>query len=161
MGWFLRVMWALATAGMDWADAAVGQVVTGGPVRQEATEPPASRASPGVLAGRSAHMVGDDRARLEDIGPSGAVSPELGLRLGRVTVMDVNRALGMVILDAGGRQGIRPGMALVAVRDGRPVARVRVVDVRREIAGAVVQQTETGRYPEARDGLLMVAGSRD
>lgn len=102
-----------------------------------------------------------ERLRFDEAGPPGGIGPELATAPGAVSVLDVNRALGMLILNAGVRQGIRPGMGLIAVRDGRPVARVRVVDARREIAGAVIEQTESGRYPEVRDGLLMVAGSRD
>lgn len=61
-----------------------------------------------------------------------------GVRAGEVKVLDVNPALRMVVLDAGRAAGVEPGVVFAVVREGRTVARLRVVDVRERIAGAVL-----------------------
>ena len=62
----------------------------------------------------------------------------------------MNQALGVVVLDAGLGLGIRPGMLFGVLRDDRVVGRLRAVDVRERIAGAVLEETE-GEWPEAGD----------
>lgn len=96
------------------------------------------------------------RARVEgkaltaDRRVAGAVPP------GGVRICDVNRALGMVVADAGARQGMQAGLVLMVMRGDRPLARVRVVDVRRRVAGAVVEKRESGDgYPEPGDRLVV------
>lgn len=61
-----------------------------------------------------------------------------GVRAGETKVLDVNAALRMVVLDAGRSAGVEPGVVFAVVREGRAVARLRVVDVRERIAGAVL-----------------------
>ena len=78
------------------------------------------------------------------------------------TVVDVNPELGMVVLDAGSRDGMRYGLALSVLRDRRRVAGIRVVDVRERIAGAVVEETARGEAPQTGDRAVLTrpAGSR-
>ena len=48
------------------------------------------------------------------------------------------------------------GLVLMVMRGDRPLARVRVVDVRRRVAGAVVEKRESGDgYPEPGDRLVV------
>lgn len=76
-------------------------------------------------------------------------------------VLDANAGLGLVVLDRGARHGLRYGLPVTVVRDGRMVARTRVVDVRERIAGAVVEETAADDWPRAGDraALARTAGS--
>lgn len=75
-------------------------------------------------------------------------------------VLDVNEGLGMAVIDAGRQHGLRPGMQLAATRGGRLVARLRLVDVRAGIAGAVVHRA--GRdFPEKGDRVVLVAAAKE
>ena len=71
-------------------------------------------------------------------------------------VADVNADLGLVILDQGARQGVRYGLPLTVLRDRRRVARIRVVDVRERIAGAAVEETARGDYPQTGDRAVLI-----
>ncbi|MGD9612898.1 MAG: hypothetical protein AB7V22_08335 [Kiritimatiellia bacterium] len=71
-------------------------------------------------------------------------------------IADVNADLGLVILDRGARQGVRYGLALTVLRDRRRVARIRVVDVRESIAGAAVEETARGEYPQTGDRAALM-----
>ena len=72
-----------------------------------------------------------------------------------VRVADVNADLRMVVLGSGRRQGLTPGMVFAVLRDGRRVSRVRVVDVRPAVAGAVIEETVPGFFPLAGDRVLL------
>jgi hypothetical protein len=72
-----------------------------------------------------------------------------------VRIIDVNAELRMVALDAGRRQGLTPGMTFSVLRGDRVLGRVRVVDVRREIAGAVIETMKFGSAPQKDDRVLM------
>ncbi len=71
-------------------------------------------------------------------------------------LVDVNTELGLVILDQGARQGVRYGLPLTVLRDRRRVARIRVVDVRERIAGAAVEETARGDYPQTGDRAVLI-----
>ena len=71
-------------------------------------------------------------------------------------IADVNADLGLVILDQGARQGVRYGLPLTVMRDRRRVARIRVVDVRERIAGAAVEETARGEYPQTGDRAVLI-----
>jgi len=72
-----------------------------------------------------------------------------------VNVVHVNRDLRMVVLGAGRRHGMTPGLVFAVIHGERAVARVRVVDVRRTIAGAVIEKLTFGAYPVVGDRVLM------
>ena len=92
-------------------------------------------------------------------GGAGAGLPDAVVRKKEYRVLDVNRELGMVILGAGRRDGLKPGLALAVSGRNRTVALVRIVDVRTAVAGAVIEETDGG-YPEVRDRAVLVTGSR-
>lgn len=71
-----------------------------------------------------------------------------------VRVLDANRELGMIVLNAGTAEGLRPGMQFYVLREDRKVARVRTTVVRERIAGAVLEEVEAGGYPEAGDRVV-------
>jgi hypothetical protein len=76
-------------------------------------------------------------------------------------IVDVNKGLGMAVLNAGRRQGIRPGMTLAVMQGDRSVATLRVVDARGAVAGAVIETAMAWRYPKAQDRVIRVAGRRE
>lgn len=71
-------------------------------------------------------------------------------------IADVNAELDLVVLDRGARQGVRYGLPLTVLRDRRRVARIRVVDVRERIAGAAVEETARGDYPQTGDRAVLI-----
>ena len=71
-------------------------------------------------------------------------------------IADANAELGLVILDQGARQGVRYGLPLTVMRDRRRVARIRVVDVRERVAGAAVEETARGDYPQTGDRAVLI-----
>ena len=75
---------------------------------------------------------------------------------GEVRIAAVDADLGLVVLDRGARQGVRYGLALTVLRDRRRVARIRVVDVRENIAGAAVEETARGEYPQTGDRAALM-----
>lgn len=76
------------------------------------------------------------------------------------SVVEVNEELGMAVVNAGRRQGLRLGMRLAAMRAGKVVARLRIVDVRPMIAGVVIERM--GReFPGARDRVVLAPGSKE
>jgi hypothetical protein len=70
-------------------------------------------------------------------------------------VLDVNRPLNMVVFGGGTDRGVKPGMVFAVLRDRAVVARVRTVDVRAKIAGAVMEDVSEGRYPEKGDRVIL------
>ncbi len=76
-------------------------------------------------------------------------------------VLDVNKGLGIVVLNMGRGQGVRPGMTFAILQRDRSVATVRVVDARAAIAGAVVETASAWRYPQAQDRAIRMTGSRE
>ncbi len=107
------------------------------------------------------------RARLDGkaLGSAPAAVPgeEAATRLmeGDARLLDVSRELGMLVMDTGARQGVRAGMVLMVMREKRSLARVRVVDVRRRVAGAVIEELLSGApYPGPGDRLVLVTDGK-
>jgi hypothetical protein len=76
-----------------------------------------------------------------------------------IRLVDVNRDLRMVVLNAGRGQGLAPGMLFSVVQGDRAIARVRVVDVRRALAGAVIEDVEWRAFPAPGDRVLAAAAT--
>ncbi len=55
-------------------------------------------------------------------------------------VLSVKEEWALVVSNLGARQGVKIGMPLRVVRDGKTIATLRVVDVREKISGAVIQE---------------------
>ncbi len=74
-----------------------------------------------------------------------ASAPEAqpGLMDGRV--VSVKAEWSLVVGNLGEKQGVKIGMPLRVVRDGKTIARLRVVDVRQKICGAVIQEMDSGK----------------
>ncbi|MFH0881056.1 MAG: hypothetical protein V2A34_15180 [Lentisphaerota bacterium] len=89
--------------------------------------------------------------------PSGAASGNPMTR-GEIRLLDVNEDLNLVVLDVGGVEGIKAGMRFSVMRQSKIVGRVRVVDVRDQIAGAVVEDILPGKNPRKGDQAVMWSG---
>lgn len=76
--------------------------------------------------------------------------------LASLKVIDVNRELGMVILNAGHREGLRPGMRFALTQEGRTTAQVRVADVRPAVSGAVIESEESRRAISVADRPVLL-----
>jgi hypothetical protein len=106
------------------------------------------------------------KARLDGEGFEGAAGVDsrapgsAALRERDYRILDVNEELGMVVLDGGRRDGLRPGLMFSVFRGDQAVATVRVVEVRTAIAGAVIHRSERGG-PGVRDRAVIIAGSRN
>jgi hypothetical protein len=62
--------------------------------------------------------------------------------LNNAQIIDVNSSLRLVVLDIGEAHGVRVGMPFRVWRNDRLIGRVRVVDVRRRICGALIEESE-------------------
>ena len=108
--------------------------------------------SEALAAAQSALDVNEAR-RAQAVGPAAETPADAPVE---ARIADVDADLGLVILDQGARQGVRYGLALTVLRDRRRVARVRVVDVRENIAGAAVEETARGEYPQTGDRAALM-----
>ncbi len=72
-----------------------------------------------------------------------AKAPEPQPSLMDGSVVSVKDEWSLVVGNLGERQGVKVGMPLRVLRDGRLIATLRVVDVRQKICGAVIQELGT------------------
>ena len=61
------------------------------------------------------------------------------------SVVSIKDEWSLVVGNLGEKAGVKIGMPLRVVRDGRVIATLRVVDVRQKICGAVIQEMESGK----------------
>ena len=54
--------------------------------------------------------------------------------------LSVKEEWALVVGDLGAKQGVKIGMPLRVVREGKTIATLRVIDVREKISGAVIQE---------------------
>jgi hypothetical protein len=102
----------------------------------------------------------DGRAVETVSGRGGSPVDPAGMRKKEFRILDVNKELGMVVLDGGRQDGVKPGLQFAVMQEDRAVATVRVVDVRTAVAGAVIQKT--GRaLPRVQDRAVVVTGFGD
>lgn len=117
-----------------------------------------------ALAIAGVAWAGEDSGRRPDedewVAAARAVSPASSVP-SEAPVRAASEALKMVVLGAGARQGMRPGLVYDVVRRGIWVARVRVLDVRDRVAGAVVEQGTSSGFPRAGDRAVVSRSERD
>jgi cell shape-determining protein MreC len=97
-----------------------------------------------VIAVEQKRDVAGEAAKARAMLDAGQVSAPGTGGLREAQVLDVNPRLQMVVLNAGRQQGVRVGMPFVVLRGDRVVARVKVLEVRRQISGALVEQVDNG-----------------
>ncbi len=81
-------------------------------------------------------MVRDESA---EVGPSVRVATKSNRSLFDGRVSDFQGDLNMVILDIGAESGVKSGMQFSLVQEGQGIGRVRVIDVRSVLSGAVIE----------------------
>ena len=113
-----------------------------------------ARAANDGLQARLARQAFGEGVTLSEAADAAAMALATGVR-----VVDVNRELRMVVLDAGRRQGLAPGVMLSVVQGDRAIARIRVVDVRRALAGAVIEDVAWRAFPAPGDRVLAAAAA--
>ena len=106
-----------------------------------------------ALAEAQATLDVDEARRSQAVGSAAETPVDAPIE---ARIADADADLGLVILDQGARQGVRYGLPLTVMRDRRRVARIRVVDVRERIAGAVVEETARGETPQTGDRAVLI-----
>ena len=79
---------------------------------------------------------------------------------GVLKVLDVNDKLGMIVVAAGAENGVEYGMEFTVVRNETQVARTRVIDVRRSVAGLLVEDAKSRLFPEVGDKCIRIRRTR-
>ena len=83
--------------------------------------------------------------------PVATEPPTHGSALAGARVLEVNPKLRLVVLDIGTQQGARVGMPMMILRGDRVVAAVRIVEVRQNICGALMENVENNITLQAGD----------
>jgi len=96
-----------------------------------------------------------DRAGMQ----GGAIAADPGVRLDGVKIIEINPALGMVVLDAGSERGLRVSQRFQVLRGDQSIAVIRTAEVREQITGAVVEQSQKGQFPEKGDRVIPVSST--
>ncbi len=60
--------------------------------------------------------------------------------LQEVRVVSLKPELGVAVLSAGSRDGVKPGMPFEIYREDKPIAKILVTEVRSSVSGAIVQE---------------------
>jgi hypothetical protein len=79
------------------------------------------------------------RIALGDSSPNAVEAAAVPASISDGMAIAVKDDLSLVVINLGSKQGVREGMPFQVVRGEKIIGRVRVVDVREKIAGAVVQ----------------------
>ena len=75
-------------------------------------------------------------------------------------VVDVKDDLALIVANIGEKQGVRVGMPFQVWREDKRIGEVRVIDVRRNISGAVIQSLESEKVPVKTGDRLKVDARR-
>ncbi|MCA1962344.1 MAG: rod shape-determining protein MreC [Prosthecobacter sp.] len=62
-------------------------------------------------------------------------------------VVSLKNELGIAVIGAGARDGIKPGMPFEIFREDKPIAKVLITEVRSSVSGAVVQELASATNP--------------
>lgn len=80
--------------------------------------------------------------------------PAEAAQLDGLRLLDVSAGLQYAVVGGGAAQGLRPGLLLAVMQSNRAVARVRLVDVRSRISGAVMDERRPGAELRPGDRLV-------
>lgn len=70
-------------------------------------------------------------------------------------VLEVNRDMMAAVVSGGLRAGMKVGMNFSVIRDNETLAVIRLIDVRDNIAGGLIEKVEKDRFPIAGDRLVL------
>jgi hypothetical protein len=96
---------------------------------------------------------GAPAATVEPVGNStvGAASVDAN----QLKILEVNREMMAAVISGGLRAGMKVGMKFSVVRDNETLAVVRLIEVRDNIAGGLIEKVEKNRFPIAGDRLVL------
>lgn len=91
-------------------------------------------------------------AKAEDIlsaaaAPQGETPAPAASDLQDVRIVSLKPDLGIAVLSAGARDGVKPGMPFEIYREDKPIAKILVTEVRGSVSGAVVQELANAADP--------------
>jgi len=97
------------------------------------------------------------RKTRETLGSPDAAAPGgVEVTLTDAMVIDIKEDLSLIVANVGSKHDVKIGMPFQVWRDGRRIAEVRVVDVRKTISGAVIQNLESEKEPVKTGDSLRV-----
>ncbi len=70
-------------------------------------------------------------------------------------VVSLNWSLQLAVINLGSEQGVRLGMPFLVMRDDRVIARLKVVEVRKKISGAVIELIDRGNAVKVGDRVRL------
>lgn len=70
-------------------------------------------------------------------------------------VVSLNWSLQLAVINLGSEQGVRLGMPFAVIRDDRVIARLKVVEVRKKISGAVIETLDRGNAVKVGDRVRL------
>jgi len=73
----------------------------------------------------------------------------------KLQVMDVNRKMKVAVVSGGLRAGMKVGMKFSVLRDNLVIAVVRLVEVRENFAGGLIENVGKDQFPEVGDRLIL------
>jgi len=77
--------------------------------------------------------------------------------LNTISVVSLDEALGIVIVNAGKVQAVKVGMPFYLLREDQVIGRCRIVEVREYLSAALVEGLQKGKRPKVGDRLLLAA----
>lgn len=100
-----------------------------------------SMATKDVARFESKRAVAGDRAGIAPVAPA--------------VILEVNRDMKVAVVGGGSRAGMKSGMSFHVLRGEQMIGRLRLVDVRDEFAGGLIEEVEKSRFPEVGDRLVL------
>jgi len=95
-----------------------------------------------------------DGGRVEQIAEK-AVSEMIPNDISKLQVMEVNRKMRVAVVSGGLRAGMKVGMRFSVLRDNLVIAAVRLVEIRENFAGGLIENMEKDQFPEVGDRLIL------
>jgi hypothetical protein len=86
----------------------------------------------------------------------GTVRQAVAPTLESAQVVSLNWSLQLAVINLGSEQGVRLGMPFAVMRDDRVIARLKVVEVRKKISGAVIETMDRGSAVKVGDRVKLM-----
>ncbi len=87
--------------------------------------------------------------------PSPTVAEPVAPTLDSAQVVSLNWSLELAVINLGSEQGVRLGMPFAVIRGTRVIARLKVVEVRKKISGAVIETMDRGNAVKVGDRVRL------
>lgn len=116
------------------------------------------QASPGIDPAARSQIEAQLRQTNEYLGagPEAATAEKVEATLTDGMVVGLKNELSLLIVNLGGKQGVKVGMPFKVIRDGSLVGNAMVVEVRDRISGAIIQNLENEQNPVKMGDRLRV-----